>query len=142
MALLNYTTTVAPNRTLGQITDRLVKHGATQVLGEYDAGSITGIAFAVTGPTGMQRYRLPLNVSAVEKVLGADRNVPRRLKTRDQAERVAWRILKDWIEAQLAIVETQMVSLDQVMLPYLLVQGGTLYDLYASRQLELEAGDE
>ena len=32
--------------------------------------------------------------------------------------RVAWRILKDWVEAQLALIETGMVSVEQVFLPY------------------------
>ena len=29
---------------------------------------------------------------------------------REQAVRTAWRIVEDWVEAQLALVETQMVS--------------------------------
>lgn len=57
-------------------------------------------------------------------------------ETRAQAERVAWRVIKDWIAAQLAIVETQMVELDQVMLPYLHVDGDrTLYESYRDQEL-------
>jgi hypothetical protein len=33
---------------------------------------------------------------------------------RDQAVRTAWRIVKDWVEAQMALVETQMVSTQDV----------------------------
>jgi hypothetical protein len=50
-------------------------------------------------------------------------------------ERVAWRIAKDWLEAQLAILQSEMVSIDQVMLPYLHVDGDkTLYQAYAERE--------
>jgi hypothetical protein len=64
-----------------------------------------------------------------------------RYREHDQAERVAWRIVKDWIAAQLAIVETGMTSLDQVMFPYMLDNdGATLYELYVGQQPALEAG--
>ena len=139
---MNYTTTVPAVRTVGQITELLAKHGAAQILTEYAAGAHgaipSGIAFAIETPVGVMRYRLPIDAAAVEKVLRADRTVAPRYKDTAHAERVAWRIMKDWIEAQLAIVATHMVTLDQVMLPYMLVGEGTVYDLYLSRQLALE----
>jgi len=39
----------------------------------------------------------------------------------DQSRRVGWRIIRQWLEAQLAIVETQMVTIEQVFLPYFLL---------------------
>jgi len=43
--------------------------------------------------------------------------------------RVSWRILKDWVEAQMALVETHMVTLEQVFLPYAVTDDGqTIYD--------------
>lgn len=51
--------------------------------------------------------------------------------TTEQAARVGWRIIKDWIEAQLALVQTQMVTLDQVFLPYARTNTGeTVYQRY------------
>jgi len=41
---------------------------------------------------------------------------------------VAWRIIKDWIEAQLAIVEAEMVEMAEVFLPYAVTKSNkTLY---------------
>lgn len=142
MPLLNYTTTVPAAKTVAQIIELLAKHGARQVLTDHGAGgSVVGLSFSIEGPNGPMLYRLPVDVAAVEKVMRAyGSGVPPRLKTTAQAERVAWRILKDWIEAQLAIVATHMVTLDQVMLPYMLMGEGTVYDLYLNRQLALEAG--
>jgi hypothetical protein len=62
--------------------------------------------------------------------------------SQEQAERVAWRIVKDWLAAQLAILETEMVSVQQVFLPYFLDrQGRTLYEVYSSGALMLEDGN-
>lgn len=61
--------------------------------------------------------------------------------TARKAERVAWRILRDWVMAQMAILETEMVAIDQIMLPYMVDdQGHTVYELYQSRQLMLGDG--
>ena len=41
---------------------------------------------------------------------------------------MAWRIIKDWIEAQLAIVEAEMVEMAEVFLPYAVTKSNkTLY---------------
>lgn len=139
MALLNYTTTVAADRTATQITAKLAGAGATQILTDYAAGRPTGIWFALDTIGGRREYRLPVDVAACEKVLRRQRDVPARYATTAQAERVAWRILKDWIEAQLAIIETQMVAVDQVFLPYMLIGQSTVYALYRDQQLALDA---
>ena len=41
-----------------------------------------------------------------------------------QATRTAWRIVKDWVEAHIALVETQMVTAPQVFLPYAVMRDG------------------
>ena len=61
---------------------------------------------------------------------------------REQAEKTAWRNTRDWVLAQMAFVEASDVSVDQVFLPYLTDKSGrTLYDVYASGQLMLGAGE-
>jgi len=145
MPLLNYTTSVASDRTIMQVQQKLARAGARQVMTEYGpGGAAVGIAFAIETPHGERRYHLPADVAAVAQVMRADSDVPNRLRSPEQAERVAWRIIKDWLEAQLAIVETQMVSFDQVMLPYMAAgpNGTTVYDLYLQEQLALPAGSD
>jgi hypothetical protein len=62
-------------------------------------------------------------------ILEHDRKVPRGFRTQEQALRVSWRIIKDWVEAQMAIVDTKMVQLEQVFLPYVIMPDGrTLYE--------------
>lgn len=138
MPLLNYTTSVGVTRTVGQIQGLLVEAGARSIMADYDeVGNVLGLSFAIQGPMGLQGYRLPVATERVRNVLQRDK-VPQRYQTPEHAERVAWRILKDWVEAQLALLRTEMVTLDQVMLPYMTTDDGrTVYELYVERQLAL-----
>ena len=49
--------------------------------------------------------------------------------------------IQDWLDAQLAILETEMVTIDQIMLPYFVNKNGdTAYELYQNKQLLLGTG--
>lgn len=136
MPLLNYTTKVNVYTTLGEIQGQLVKHGAKKIMQDYDeAGNIAALTFAISTPAGVRGIRLPANVDAVHKVL-----TRQKVKCdREQAERVAWRIVKDWVEAQMAILESEMVQMDEIFLPYMVNEKGqTLFEAYRSNQLMLE----
>lgn len=88
-------------------------------------------------------YRLPSDWKATLALLREDRKVPRRFKTEEQARRVAWRVVKDWIEAQLAFVDMRQVTLDQVMMPYLqLNTGETLYQRFRAHGYALPPARE
>jgi hypothetical protein len=89
------------------------------------------MSFAVRASYGDQTYTLPSNVDKVRSVL-LRQKVPARYSTAEHAARVAWRILQDWVAAQLALIETETVGLDQVMLPYAHAdaQGTTVYERF------------
>lgn len=136
MPLLNYTTKVNVFTTIGEIQSQLVKHGAKRIVQDYDdAGHISALIFQIETPTGLRMIRLPANVDAVSKVLERQ-----KVKCdREQAERVAWRIVKDWVEAQMAILESEMVWIDEIFLPYMVNNNGqTLFQSYRQNQLLLE----
>ena len=141
MPLLNFTTEVPASRTISQISEKLAKAGARQILTDYHEGRPVGVAFSMETAIGVRQYRLPVDPTAVEKVLRRQKVAP-RYQTTEHAERVAWRIMKDWVEAQLAIIETQMVTADEVFLPYMLMEGLTVYQHYLQRQLAIGAGDD
>ena len=140
MPLLNYTTKVDVYTTLGAIQGQLVKHGAKKIVQDYDAdGHIIALSFMIGTPLGPRGVRLPANVDAVHKVLARQ-----KVKCdRDQAERVAWRIVKDWVEAQMAILESEMVQMDEIFLPYMLNSAGqTVYQAYSGNPLMLDGKTE
>jgi hypothetical protein len=142
MPLLNYTTTVPTTKTVGEIQQLLVKAGATAVLHEYDsAGELIALSFGVETEFGPVSFRLPADHRPVLALLQKDRNVPKRYRTQEQAQKVAWRIVKDWVEAQLALIATRMVSVDQVFLPYALTSDGrTFYEAARARRFALPPG--
>lgn len=135
MPLLNYTTKIDVYTTIGAIQGCLVKHGARKIMQDYDDdGKPQALCFAIETKFGVRGIKLPANVDAVHRVL-----LSQKIKCdREQAERVAWRILKDWVEAQMAILESQMVEMDEIFLPYMVAKdGSTTYELYKKNQLLL-----
>ena len=73
-------------------------------------------------------FALPANYSGVLKAMRKDSKVPKRLLCDEQALRVSWRIVKNWVEAQMALVEAQLADVAEVFLPYAVTKNGnTLY---------------
>jgi hypothetical protein len=142
MPLLNYTTEIAAGKTASQVQSILAKAGAKRLLFEYgDDGEPVAIAFEAPTSFGLREFVLPTDPDAVLRVLRKQHVAP-RYQNYTHARRVAWRIVKDWIEAQLAIIQTEMVTLDQVMLPYMRTGDTTVYALYREQQLQIETGEK
>lgn len=137
---LNYTTTVDADKTAIECLAILTKHGASKVAISFsDDRQPDGLDFIIATPFGPRAYALPVNIPGTEKALlrawRAGR-IDRRFTEPAQARRVAWRVLKDWLEAQMALIDAGMVELPQVMLPWLLVdEGHTLYAAWQASEL-------
>jgi hypothetical protein len=74
-----------------------------------------------------------------------DPKVSSRKATSAQAERVAWRIVKDWLEAQMAIVVTNQAEMAQVFLSYVIADrsGLTVYQQFKEHnQKQIATGGE
>ena len=56
---------------------------------------------------------------------------------RQQAIRTSWRILKDWVETQMALLETGMVTMDEIFLPYMLSGGQTFYQALVAGEVKM-----
>lgn len=136
MALLNYTTEISASKSVGEIQTILMNAKAQSILTEFHSSTqrLTSVSFKIASPFGVLAIRMPANVDAVFKCLCQEPKVPRSKKTWEQAERVAWRIQKDWLEAQLAIVKVKMAELQQVFLPYIQdpMTGETIYERMAA----------
>ena len=138
MAIKNYTSGVDVYTSLGAIQGALAQHGARKIMIDYDAaGKPTGVMFGIDTPDGPRGFTLPAKVDGVMAVFARQ-----KLKAdRQQAERTAWKNVHDWVQAQMAIIEAGMVSMDEVFLPYMTDgRGNTLYQLYQGGQLALGEG--
>ncbi|MDP2731067.1 MAG: hypothetical protein Q8O55_11395 [Dehalococcoidales bacterium] len=140
MPIANYSTTVTAMKSIGEIQGILVAHGAKAIIMNYsDKGEPVGLSFLIKTQFGDMPFKLPANIESVQKVL--DQQRVRASVTREQAIRMAWRILKDWVRAQMAILETEMVTIDQIFLPYLETKNGkTLYQVMVNNRLALPEG--
>lgn len=130
MPLLNYTTTISAQKTMGEISVALAKSRAQAVMQEFDEdGNPSAISFGITTEFGILTYRLPSDAERVYKVICQDKALPYSRRNIDQGRRIAWRILKDWVEAQLAMIQCGQVDMEQVFLPYAQSPDGkTLYE--------------
>lgn len=139
--IANYTTAVTALKSTREIQEILVTHGAKRILMDYDDSGPIALSFTINTPFGETPFKLPANIDRIQAVL--TKQHIRANVTRDLATRVAWRILKDWVRAQMAILEANMVSIDQIFLPYMQSgDGKTLYEIMLERKLELPEGRE
>lgn len=144
MPILNYTTTIDVAKTMGEIQSALARRGVTRISTLFDQDGIAaGIAFTMHTEYGPREFELPVRTSGVLAAMKSDQKVPRGKCTPEQAARVAWRIAKDWLEAQSALIDAQLATLDEVMFPYMVDgRGQTAFQVFRGAQLELTTGDE
>lgn len=126
MPILNYTTKVSVHQTINDLSKILAKAKAKAIMTTYGSdGDPSGIAFTVALNGNDVHFKLPVDVDGVTRALKLDREY----RDATHAKRVAWRIVKDWVEAQLALVYAQMADLGQVFLPYAqTATGETFYE--------------
>ncbi len=125
MAILNYTTKIAPEQTIAEIQKMLTKHGVAAMMTEYDGAHVAAVSFKMNIDGKPMAFKLPCNWRSVVEIFKKQR-VRARItpEVEQQAIRTAWRIIKDWVEAQLALVEVNMVTVPQVFLPYAIMRDG------------------
>ena len=126
-----------------KIQNLLATHGAKRVLFDYDVtGRITALAFILELNGNDFPFKMPARIENVEKILYR-RSYPHLTQAqKDQAYKTAWANIRDWLDAQMALVDTQMVKTEEVFMPYLVVRGEqTLFETLASNQFMLPSGN-
>jgi hypothetical protein len=122
----NYTTEVGEERTVGEIMGLLAGKGARSIRIDYDEQNRpTGVCFILLLHELPIPFRLPCNFTGVFKAMSSaykDRSAKyrweRNPESTSQSRRVAWRIIKDWVAAQMALVEAEQASMAQAFFPY------------------------
>ncbi|MBP3538573.1 MAG: hypothetical protein J6J62_01890 [Oscillospiraceae bacterium] len=137
MPIKNYTTKVDIFTSLGEIQSALARAGANKIMVDYDGGVPVAVTFSICTPQGARGFALPAPVEGTLRVFAKQ-----KVKAdRRQAEMTAWRNVRDWVLAQMALVESCDVPTEQVFLPYMINgKGQTLFEVYSSGQLMLEGG--
>lgn len=148
--LKNYTSGVPVSQTIYRIEQVLIKCGVSGITKEYGPqAEIAAITFHIK-LDGMQTVavRLPVNRDrALEALwldyvgtdkLSADGKSIERWSTSkkrkqkkdftDQAERTAWKIMQDWVEVQMSMIQLKQADFVEVFLPYVWDGRATVYD--------------
>lgn len=134
MAIKNYTTSIEPDQTAADIQTILSRFGAASVRVVYSNRIPLSIQFEIIVDGKVIPFRLEPDIRGVQQAL--KKNAPPRYHTEEQARRVAWRIQKDWIDSQLAIVEGRQASLLQNLLGFVVTDGDqTFYDRFVNSVL-------
>jgi len=145
--LFTYTTKIEPQKTVAEIQEVLTSHGAKSILTDYDGeGKIKSLSFMVNTPHGDIAIQLPCNPEPVYRILKqqySEKIISAGFVNKHQALRVSWRIILYWVKAQMAILETEMVKMEQVFLPYMTMRDGrTLYEKMLDSRFQLTNGKE
>jgi len=136
----NYTSSVPVDMTIARIEKVLAKFGATGVAKSYKSGEIDSLQFSIIEPMSGKGViiHLPAKVVAVRMILAKGVRRPRgetrysrstEDRINDQAARTAWKIIQDWVEVQLSLIEMGQAEILQVFLPYVWNGEKTYYEL-------------
>ena len=125
MAILNYSTKVDPHRSVNEIQKILGAKGCRSISIDYDAtGNPQAVLFLLVVGDNEVYFRLPRNAEGVFAALKKAKNAGElngmawRDITRERSEWISWRIVKDWVAAQLALIEAGQAQMAEVFLPY------------------------
>ena len=122
MKLKNYTSGVSVDQTIARIERFLADYGATGIMKEYDGkGVVLAINFSIPVGKKNMAIRLPADVAAVSACMEKEVRRPHVgtiTKIRAQAARTAWKLMLDWVEVQISLIEMGQAETLQVFLPY------------------------
>jgi hypothetical protein len=155
MPIKNYTTSQNEESTVGKIMGLLAAKGARQVSISYDEQNRPqAISFLILFQNSPIPFKLPCNFEGVYRSQLRDCQTElkkRRFKANResvaQSRRIAWRIIQDWVEAQMALIEAEQASLAEVFLPYAQTNGQSVFKAFIDtlrpdRALESGEGQE
>ena len=124
------TTKISPSQTVSEIQRVLGRYGACAILVEYVDGEVSAVSFKINVNGQEIPFRLPCRPqSIIDHLVSRKKRIRKYFDLSAQAERVAWRQILRWVEAQLALTQTGMAKLQEVFMPYISFPNGeTFYE--------------
>lgn len=133
-------TTDVPARTSReQIMSLLIESGATNIALKYAEKRVDGISFSLLTNLGNLCFALPLRIDPIFHLLQGERKRQVKQHANEdtaKAEKIAWRQLLRWLEAQMALIDLGMVEQAEVFMPYSVGQNGqTMFEVFKAQKL-------
>jgi hypothetical protein len=118
----NYTSTVAPAKSILKIETLLAKAGVTNISKSFEDGKVSGIKFRLEHNNSAIFFEMPVRIDRYVATLAKNHkgrltDVARR-NIIAQAERTVWKTTAEWIEIQLDMIAQEQVSSLEVFLAY------------------------
>jgi hypothetical protein len=138
----NYTTDIPVDRTIAEIQKLLAENGARGISLELQNGHIKDIYFKILLKNKELPFRLPAKAERVYQALWGEKEEWEHKRYGEgwkaQAERIAWRICKTWLEAQITLINLEQAKIEEVFLPYLVMPNNkTLFETMERSQFLL-----
>lgn len=140
--LKNYMSLIEVDASIAIIRRSLTTHGAEQVsfIGGDKQGNPTGITFLITVNGQSLGFAMPVHFDRVRELVAKAWTEYGRPLRGDalvaQAQRTSWANIRDWTLAQMALIESQGVKVEEVFFPYLLTERGeTAFEQFEQRRL-------
>lgn len=130
----NYTTEVSADRSIQEIERILIDHEATDIWKEYAGKQVVALNFGIKTEFGKLPIRLTANVEGVRQVLineqrsGKIKISKQKVAGEEHPRNVAWRVIRDWVDSQMARVDAEKVNIERIFL-------ADVYDMHNKRTL-------
>lgn len=122
MAIKNYTSTVPMLNSIQRIEHRLSQAGASHIAKSYENEKPIGMIFQIKSNEIPMTFKLPAKADRVFEWMKMQRRKPptkaQSESLRNQADRTAWKILSDWVDIQISLIELDQAEAIEVFLPY------------------------
>ena len=122
MNLKNYTSSVPVINSIGKIEHRLAQSGATHIAKSYERERPVGMIFQIPVNNIPMTFKLPAKTDKVLDHMLKQRSRPPQASQREaikmQADRTAWKILSDWVDIQVSLIQLDQAEAIEVFLPY------------------------
>lgn len=156
MVVRNYTTKIHVEKTVMEIEQILIKFGARGIYKDYQGSKLSGIMFYLIKDGHKIPFKIPMNIEKSRTIITKavrEGKLPKRFLEEplrsEQGERVVWRIIKDWIDSQLSLLEMEFADAIEILLAYAynVVEQKTMYQKFIEKKedylaLEHQEGDE
>jgi len=120
--LKNYTSSVPVLNSISRIEHRLAQAGAPHIAKSYEGDRPTGMIFQIPVNNMPMTFKLPAKTENVFKYPVQQRARPPKNSVlssiRAQADRTAWKILSDWIDIQISMIEVDQAESIEMFLAY------------------------
>jgi hypothetical protein len=147
MALKNATS--LSKNSFNVIQKCLASHGARTMIFDYNLeGQIIGLKFSLDIAGRTMGFKIPAKLENTCRLMyghllcefGTGVN---DTKKKEQVYKTTWANIRDWITAQMAMIDTNQVKFEEVFLPYIIIDknGTTMFEKLEDKKFLLNSGE-